>query len=88
MSKSIHGELSALGERWRVRARTFMEEAERSRRSAEVVGLTAMASTLEWAAGDLSFYADSQRSAIPLRSAAPGGDQGSQPNPPNDDDVA
>ena len=56
MSASIQAELSALGERWRARARKFMAEAEQSTRSADIISLTAMASTLEWAAGDLSIY--------------------------------
>lgn len=49
-------QLLALGNRWRNRARTFMAEAERSARPADIVRLTAIASTLEWAASDLSVY--------------------------------
>jgi len=48
-------------ERWRKRAKTFMGDAERTARPADIVRLTAMASTLEWAAGELSIYADEQR---------------------------
>ncbi len=57
MSTEIEECLRALADQWRARARRFMEEAEHARWSADMVRLTAMASTLEWAAGDLSWMA-------------------------------
>jgi hypothetical protein len=56
MKDNLQIELLALGNRWRNRATTFMSEAERSARPADIIRLTAMASTLEWAANDLSVY--------------------------------
>lgn len=61
MTANIETQLNALAEQWRGRARTFMDEAERCRRPADLVWLTAMASTLEWAAGDLLWFARSPR---------------------------
>lgn len=59
MNGNMRTELSALAEQWRGRARMFMHEAEQCRRPADMVRLTAMASTLEWAAGDLLWVASS-----------------------------
>jgi hypothetical protein len=59
MNGNVRTELSVLAEQWRGRARTFMDEAEQCRRGADMVRLTAMASTLEWAAGDLLWVASS-----------------------------
>jgi hypothetical protein len=53
MTGSIQSELIALSDRWRVRAKRFMSEAEQARRSPDTIRLTAMASTLEWAASDV-----------------------------------
>src|SRR6267143_1300175 len=50
-------EITALCERFRVRAETFRCEAVASARSGDIVRLTAMASTLEWAARELYFSA-------------------------------
>lgn len=57
MNAEVDECLRALADEWRARARRFMEEAEHARGSADMVRLTAMASTLEWAAGDLSWMA-------------------------------
>ncbi len=54
MSEQTEDAFAALTERWRARARDLMAKAEQVRRPAEIVRLTAMASTLEWAASDLS----------------------------------
>jgi len=59
MNDDFKAELIALTAKWRTRAKRFMADAEHVTRYAEVVRLTAMASTLEWAASDLSVYADS-----------------------------
>ena len=66
MNDSIHDELMALCGRWRARARRFMAEAEQARRGADMIRLTAMASTLDWAESDLSFHLDASRPAVPL----------------------
>jgi hypothetical protein len=63
---SIQRELIALSDRWRARAKTFMSEAERARRGADMVRLTAMASTLEWAASDLLCRLDVPRAGAVL----------------------
>jgi hypothetical protein len=54
MSADGQAHFDELARKWRGRARCFMEEAEQTRRPADMVRLTAMASTLEWAASDLS----------------------------------
>lgn len=59
MSTDAEDGLSMLAGQWRARARHFMDDAERTRRGADVVRLTAMASTLEWAASDLMWMARS-----------------------------
>lgn len=64
--------LRVLADQWRARARRFMEEAEHAHWSADMVRLTAMASTLEWAAGDLSWVAQMP----PPRRAEPAGESG------------
>ena len=56
MNSSSQPEITALTEQWRARAKRLMAEAEVAQRSAEIVRLTAMASTLEWAASDLSWF--------------------------------
>ena len=69
MSGNVQDCLCYLADEWRARARRFIEEAEQARRPAELVRLTAMASTLEWAAGDLAWIARSPRMAELLRAA-------------------
>lgn len=56
MNTNSQPHLTALTLQWRARAKRFMEEAELAQRSAEIVRLTAMASTLEWAASDLAWF--------------------------------
>ena len=59
MSLKLRAELVALQERWRTRAARFSTEAHSPAcRPTDIVRLTAMASTLEWAAGDLCVYVD------------------------------
>ena len=53
MSANINAQLLEVAERWRKRARTFSAEAAGPARTADIIRLTAMASTLEWAASDL-----------------------------------
>jgi hypothetical protein len=65
MNANLNAELMELMEKWRARARKFMGEADQTARHAEIVRLTAMASTLEWAAADLSIYVESERSPDP-----------------------
>jgi hypothetical protein len=50
-----NAELAALCLKWRARAREYIADAELSHRGADIVQLTAMASTLNHAADDLSF---------------------------------
>ena len=58
MSKTIQVELSELARRWREKAVRYMADAnEPARRSADIVRLTAMASTLEWAACEIESLA-------------------------------
>ena len=58
MSPELHAELAELQERWRQRAVRFSREANMPNcQRADVMRLTAMASTLEWAAADLSVVA-------------------------------
>jgi hypothetical protein len=57
MNGNVRSALGMLAEQWRGRARTFMDEAEQCRRGADMIRLAAMASTLEWAAGDLMWVA-------------------------------
>lgn len=57
MNHHTEVDISDLADQWRIRARQFMREAERSRASAELVRLTATAATLEWAASDLEWVA-------------------------------
>jgi hypothetical protein len=64
MSVEVEEGLRALADQWRARARHFMEEAEQTRSPADMVRLTAMASTLEWAASDLTAR------SLPLRKRA------------------
>lgn len=66
---SLENELAALRERWRSRARRFMDEAERARTSVDVARLTAMASTLEWAATDMAVYSTPVNAALALTTA-------------------
>lgn len=66
MNDNMRDELVTLCVRWRARARTFMADAEQARRGADMVRLTAMASTLEWTAWDLSFYLDAAPSSAPV----------------------
>ena len=77
MSAVVGTELSALAEQWRSRARKFMDEAERCRRPADLVWFTAMASTLEWAAGDLLWFASSPQ-MMRLFEGRDGGSGGSE----------
>lgn len=56
MNTNSQHQMTALTLQWRARAKRFMEEAEFAQRAAEIVRLTAMASTLEWAASDLSWF--------------------------------
>jgi len=53
MSGEVQADFDELTHKWRGRARQFMEEAKQTRRPADMVRLTAMASTLEWAASDV-----------------------------------
>ncbi len=55
MNRDRRPETTAITEQLRARARQLMAEAEGAHRSADIVRLTAMASTLEWAASDLSW---------------------------------
>jgi hypothetical protein len=48
--------VAELVRRWRARARTFMDDAERSSRHDDIVRLTAMASTLEWASSEVTWF--------------------------------
>jgi hypothetical protein len=73
MTGSIQRELIALSDRWRARAKRFMSEAERARRGADMVRLTAMASTLEWAASDVRCLLN-----VPCPSAEDSKDQGQE----------
>lgn len=57
MNENVGTELRVLAEQWRRRARTLMHEAEQCRLRANMIRLTAMASTLEWGAGDLLWIA-------------------------------
>jgi hypothetical protein len=75
MNENVGTQLSALAEQWRGRARTFMHEAEQSRLPADMIRLTAMASALEWAAGDLLWVA---RSPQTVRASAAGDDSNSR----------
>jgi hypothetical protein len=60
MTPELRAELVALHERWRKRAAQFSKEAHAPTcRQTDVIRLTAMASTLEWAATDLSIYTSS-----------------------------
>lgn len=59
MNGNVGTELSVLAEQWRGRARTLMHEAEQYRPPADMIRLTAMASTLEWAVDDLLWVASS-----------------------------
>lgn len=54
MSAPLHVELAAPCGRWHMRAAEFMAEASRTANSRDIVRLTAMASTLDFAARDLS----------------------------------
>jgi hypothetical protein len=72
MSVNLNTELSALMDKWRARAKRLMAEAERTARHAEIVRLTAMASTLEWAASDLSIYVEGERSSVQALSVEAG----------------
>lgn len=61
MTPELAAELNELAERWRERARKFMAEAERVRTNADIVRLTAMASTLEWSARDLMTFVETEQ---------------------------
>jgi hypothetical protein len=80
MTECNEREIVTLIDQWRVRAKNFMAEAEQARRSLEIVRLTALASTLDWAAMDLSCLVRSQETArllAPLRDKSksdPGGE--------------
>ena len=73
MNHHTQVDISDLADQWRIRARQFMREAERSRASAELVRLTATAATLEWAASDLECVARSPRLPAPPDSSPPSG---------------
>jgi hypothetical protein len=73
MNHHTEVDISDLADQWRIRARQFMREAERSRASAELVRLTATAATLEWAASDLEWVARSPKVPKPPGSDAPSG---------------
>jgi hypothetical protein len=61
MSPELRAELIALQERWRKRASLFSLEAHSPVcRPADIVRLTAMASTLEWAATDVSVITEAR----------------------------
>jgi hypothetical protein len=66
-------DLDELADQWRARAKKFMQEAERGRGPAETIRLTAMASTLEWAASDLAWVTRSPRPPSPSNSNPPSG---------------
>jgi hypothetical protein len=68
MSTEIPAELTALAEQWRRSARRFMAEAERTRGRKDMVRLTAIASTLEWVAADLTWLLKCPRIAALLTS--------------------
>jgi hypothetical protein len=70
VSSEVEDCLCTLVDQWRARARRFMEDAEQTRWPADMVRLTAMASTLEWAAGDLLWIVGSPRLAERSKTAA------------------
>jgi hypothetical protein len=63
MSDDVRDVLRSLCTQWRARANRFTAEAELTHRGADIVRLTSVAVTLEWAARDLSFHLDDQRFA-------------------------
>ena len=73
MTGSIQHELITLSDRWRARAKRFMSEAEQARRGPDMIRLTAMASTLEWAASDVCCLLN-----VPYPSAEGSEDQGQE----------
>ncbi|MEP7246307.1 MAG: hypothetical protein ABI885_21880 [Gammaproteobacteria bacterium] len=57
MNDNSQPEITVLTDQWRARAKELMGNAHETLLPAEIVRLTAMASTLEWAASDLSWFA-------------------------------
>jgi hypothetical protein len=58
MNPHVAAELMALASRWHERARNFMAEAERPRRPFDIVRLTALASTLDFCARELTAFVE------------------------------
>ncbi len=69
MNSNSQPDVTALTDQWRSRAKELMAKAEGARRPAEIVRLTAMASTLEWAASALSWFAKCPQMASVLMAA-------------------
>ena len=69
MNSNSQPDVTALTDQWRAGAKELMAKAEGARRPAEIVRLTAMASTLEWAASDLSWFAKCPQMASVLMAA-------------------
>jgi hypothetical protein len=67
ISPEFRAELLALQERWRQRAERFSAQAHSPGcRSSDIVRLTAMASTLEWAASEVALYTPTADSLAPM----------------------